>query len=383
MNYRKFDYNKVNYHGTRERRSKRTGKQGSNKTVKALVVIFSLFVILFGAKLMLSPIVSAIASIVKESTATLSYLISHPELEEVNGVTNILLVGVDERFEGGTSLTDTIIILSYNHDTNSASMVSFPRDLWVRIPAFNNVGSYFTKINGVYTVGEEYGYSDENGGLGGGSGLLARVIQDHLDIPIQYYVRVNFDAFRNAIDAVGGVDIYVDEAFTDYQYPREGYENAPESSRYEVVSFDQGWQHMDGETALKYSRSRHAFGPEGSDFSRARRQQKVIMALKDKILSNDTLFNLSRIKNLYISLASEFDTNIQAAEVPAFYGLAKEQEDLTGIQTTVLSSGLDDPGSLLYVPNADDFGGAFVLLPRGGWSEVEDYVKGILYPSQP
>jgi LCP family protein required for cell wall assembly len=384
MKYRSFNYSQINTKPARKvkrRQGKAARRQNTTKSGwgRPISIIVSLVVILFGAKLLLSPVVSVIASMVRESSATISYMLNREGLAKQDGVTNVLVLGVDERYQGGVSLTDTIMVLSYNHENKSLSLVSLPRDLWVRIPAFDSVNSYFTKINSVYTVGEDYGYpTDEVTGLGGGSGLLATVIENHIGLPIHYYTQFNFEGFKDLIDSVGGLDIYVEQSFTDYEYPIDGYENAPLEARWETLNFSQGWQHMDGETALKYARSRHAFGPEGSDFARAKRQQKVVLALKDKIMSNETIFNLDRMRNIYLTLTNKFDSNVSVTELPTFYNLVRSQKDLTEVQTIVLDNSGDEEG-LLYVPDPNNYGGAFVLLPKGGWGVIEDYLSNLLY----
>ncbi len=381
MKHRSFNYSTINSTRSRKRRNNRRANTKTKHLFKGALFIVSLAVVLFGLKLLISPVVGAIASMMKESSVTISYMLNKGDIKKVNDITNFLILGVDERYEGGPSLTDTIMILSYNHKTKSTVMISLPRDLWVQIPAFDGVSSYFTKINSVYSVGEKYGYkSDEKDGIGGGAGLLSEVIENHIGVPIQYYAKINFDGFRELIDIVGGVDIYVERAFTDYQYPREGYEDAPEEMRNEIVSFEQGWQHMDGETALKYARSRHALGPEGSDFARAKRQQKVVMALKDKLVSNDTIFNLDRLRNIYLTLSNKFDTNVSVTELPLLYKLAEEQAKDLKITSVVLDSGYGEEG-LLYTPDPAQYGGAFVLIPRGGWPVIEDYINSKIYPA--
>ncbi len=382
MRHRSFNYSTMNSSRSKRKRNLRRSNPKTKHLFKGALFIVSLAIVLFGLKLLISPVVGAIASMMKESSVTISYMLNKGDIKQVNDITNFLVLGVDERFEGGPSLTDTIMIVSYNHKTKSTVIISLPRDLWVQIPAFNNVSSYYTKINSVYSLGDEYGYkASEDADIGGGAGLLAKVIEDHIGVPIQYYVKINFDGFRELIDIVDGVDIYVEQSFTDYQYPREGYANAPEEMRNEVVSFQQGWQHMDGETALKYARSRHALGPEGSDFARAKRQQKVILALKDKLISNNTIFSLDRLRNIYLTLSNKFDTNVSVTELPLLYKLAEEQAENKSIESVVLDSGYGEEG-LLYTPDASQYGGAFVLIPRGGWSVIEDYINSKLYPTQ-
>src|SRR5690606_17112238 len=123
-------------------------------------------------------------------------------------------------------------------------------------------------------------------------------------------------------DAVGGVDVNVERAFVDYEYPIEGRENAyPISSRYKTLDFKVGMQHMDGQTALEYARSRHAAGVEGTDFARSQRQQKVITAFKDKVFSTKTLTNPSALLNIASSLGESFSTTLQADEASTAFKL--------------------------------------------------------------
>lgn len=340
--------------------------------LKAGLGIISLVIIFFGLKLLISPVATAIAGFLRDSTTSISFFIGRSHIKQDAGISNVLLLGVDERGQGSPSLTDTIILASFRHEDQKIVMISIPRDLWIRVPEFEGVAEHFTKINGTYSLGEEFHYPE------GGIKLLSEVISNHFGLPIHYFAKVNFNGFEEAINAVDGIDIYVEQAFVDYQYPRTGFENASWSERWEIVSFKQGWQHMTGETALEFARSRHAFGPEGSDFARAKRQQKVLLALQDKIISSETLFNLNRLKELYLTLSNEIETNIGLSEIPIFYESFKGVADFTNIDTYVLTTD-EDVGGLLYVPDLEQFGGAFVLLPREGWESVRGFVKGAVY----
>jgi LCP family protein required for cell wall assembly len=341
--------------------------------IKAGIGVVALGILLFGLKLIIAPVVNALAGFLQDSGSSVSYMLGQQKIKEQNGVTNFLLVGVDERAKGLTSLTDTLIIGSFRHADEKMSLISIPRDLWVKVPAFGQVAQHYTKINSVYSIGSEYEYPS-----GGGIGLLQQVILDHFGVPIDYFAKVNFEGFQKAVDAVEGVDIYVERSFADYEYPRMGYESAAWSERWEVISFEQGWQHMNGETALKYARSRHAFGPEGSDFARAKRQQKVILALKDKILSNETIFNITRLRELYVTFSNEVETNIGLTDISAMYEVAKRVGDFSNITTHVITAG-DDEGGLLYTPDPAEFGGAYVLLPKEGWESIKAYIQKNIY----
>ncbi len=227
-----------------------------------------------------------------------------PELKKdsTGKYTNCLIIGIDTRGTSDGLNTDTIIMASYNYETSNVSMVSVPRDLTVEI---GEGSGWYNKINAVYAFTKE---GDDTAGLK----ELKRTVEELTGTEIQYYAMVNFDGFTQIVDAVGGVDINVENSFTDYSYPL--------GTKYQTVSFKSGIQTMDGETALQYARSRHSNdNGEGSDFMRARRQQKVIMAVKDKILSTETLTSPKAVMGLISSVAdnikvSEFTiSDIQAA----------------------------------------------------------------------
>jgi len=173
---------------------------------------------------------------------------------------NILLLGKATPDYPGSNLTDTIILASINPKTYQSSLLSVPRDLYVRIPDTKS----YTKINAVYVHGLK------QGGHQKGMELLKEVLDDVLDQPVDYYVMVNFSAFTQAVDLIGGVDVEVEENIYDNRYPAPGY-------AYQTFEIDKGRHHLDGETALKYVRVRHN---AGGDFGRARRQQQVLEAVK-------------------------------------------------------------------------------------------------------
>lgn len=342
------------------------------------------------------PIGQVLGAFLSTSATTISLAISGKELKNDNGVTNFLIVGIDRRsnipysYKGPNGITeyngfntDTIIIASFNKNTASASLLSVPRDLWINIPGFKTVLPQQGRINSVMALGDQFGYPQ------GGMSLLAKVLENDLGTPIHYWIRVDFDAFEKTIDAVDEVDVFVENSFTDYLYPIYGQENNdcggsdPEYlCRFKKVSFEKGLQHMNGETALEYARSRHALGIEGSDFSRAKRQQKVIMALKDKILSSDTFFDLGKIKSLYAVMTDKqnVSANIDVSDLPLFYSLG-QKFSLIEAKSYVLDNS-DNPDSLLYHPSMDQFGGAWVLLPRGGnFNKIKEFIQKIFYSS--
>ncbi len=259
---------------------------------------------------------------------------------------NVLLLGYGGEGHAGTYLTDTIILASFKPSTKEAALLSFPRDLVVNIPGYQ-----WRKINHVYAFGE---YADEGNG-----GLFAKnVLSDILQIPIHYYVSVDFDGFKKVVDDVGGVSISVEQTLDDYQYPIPGRENAePPESRYQHLHIDQGWNEMNGDLALKYVRSRHASGVEGSDIARTKRQQNLLMALKDKILSVRTLFNPKKITSLLQTFSSSVKTDFEFWELLKIAQTLKNFDDLK-----VTSQTLEQGNEGVLVGTQYD--GAFVLEPK-------------------
>ncbi|HRH23760.1 MAG TPA: LCP family protein, partial [Candidatus Magasanikbacteria bacterium] len=252
---------------------------------------------------------------------------------------NILLLGMGGPGHDGPYLTDTIIIASIQPSTNQVALISIPRDLGVQI-----------KERGVYRINSAnaYGEADKPGW---GGAYATEVISETFGVDIPYYIRLDFTAFKEIIDEVGGVRIEVAKTFTDYQYP------GPNES-YQTVSFKAGPQTMDGETALKYARSRHGNNGEGSDFARARRQQQILLALKEKVLSFATLANPLRIKKIMDALEKNMTTNMQFDEIVELVRMGRELDTAT-MQTLVLD---DSPTGFLV--NASTPGGAFILSPK-------------------
>ncbi len=295
---------------------------------------------------------------------------------------NILLLGIGGGTHDGPDLTDTIIFASLNPANNKVTLVSIPRDLW--FPSLQG------KINTAYTMG----------GLAKAKDAVSSVIGQ----PINYGVRIDFGGFVKAVDLVKGLDIIVDRAFDDNAYPIEGKEDdtcgytdqqiqdltsqiatgsASETDafpcRYMQLHFDKGLQHMDGQTALEYVRSRHALGIEGTDFARSARQQKVIEAFKQKLFSAGTILNPTKIIGLYTILKDSIDTDIQPNEYDSFIKLAQKLKGVS-IKSTVLDIGDPDTNRLGLLTNPTDtslYAGAWVLIPRIGndnYSEIHSYV---------
>ncbi len=288
-------------------------------------------------------------------------------LENTSGRTNFLLLGI--RGEGADSpdLTDTMLIASYSYSDKTFTLISIPRDLWVN--------SLKTKINSVYHYGN---FKDPKGG---GIKLAQSAILETLGLPIHYTAVINFTLFRDAVDLVGGVDVNVVTGFTDNEFPIEGKENAlPISSRFETITFAAGPNHMDGVTALKFVRSRHAQGDEGTDIARDRRQQLVVSALKQKVFTVSFLTDRKKIIALYKLLKDHLDTNLDENLYPSLARLAFDSSRQP-IKKIVLSYTPDESGVAILEnpPVSRLYLNQWVLIARdNNWPALGQYLKNKL-----
>ena len=258
----------------------------------------------------------------------------------------VLVLGIDERSqETGPWRTDTMMLLTLDPRTQQAGALSIPRDLWVPIPGYND-----GRINTAHFLGDLYDYP------GGGPALAMDTVEYNFGIPIDFYVRVNFQAFVTLVDQVGGIDIDVEETINDPTYPDYNY-------GYDPLYIEAGWHHFDGEMALKYARTRHG----SSDFDRARRQQQVMLALLDRVTSYELLPQLGRTApQIYETVKSSVSTDMALDQMLALANLATHvnQDD---IRLGVIDQTCTQPW---VTPD-----GAQVLVPlRDRMREVRDYV---------
>ncbi|MDO8505124.1 MAG: LCP family protein [bacterium] len=265
---------------------------------------------------------------------------------------NILLLGMGGVGHEGATLTDTIIVASARPSDKKIALLSIPRDLQVNIPGYG-----YRRINSA----NAYAESNQSGS---GSSAAATVITKITAQPIHYFVRLDFTAFKEIIDSLDGIEVDVDKAFYDPFYPDADFGYAP-------VSFESGKQTMNGERALKFARSRHGTNGEGSDFARARRGQKVLVALRERLLSFDVLLRPKRIKSILESLDSHIQTNISFWEGMRMANLFKDA-DTNLIVNRVLDA---SPEGMLVERN---YNGAFVLEPKtGNWDAISKVAAGI------
>lgn len=305
-------------------------------------------------------------------------------VQKGEGTVNILLMGIGGAKHEGPNLTDTVMVARIDPETNSVSLVSIPRDLWV--PQLS------AKINTAYAYGQQ---RDQRGML-----LAQTVVEKVTGLQIQYVFIIDFDGFVQMVDYLGGIDVEVARSFTDQEYPITGKEEdtcgnteeelealATASSqleafpcRYKTISFQKGIVEMDGETALEYVRSRHGSSGEGNDFARSQRQQAILTAIKSKSLSAGILLNPVKVLGIYNILKSNINTTIPTGEFDDFIKLAQKMQSAQ-IKSFVLDAGDEEQdryGLLMNPPISEEYGYQWVLIPRkgnGNFSEIHEYVE--------
>ncbi len=275
---------------------------------------------------------------------------------DTHGHINVLLLGQGDSDHDGVDLTDTVMIASIDPATDSAVLLSLPRDLYFLETEKMGKG----RLNSLY---RDYKIVLKRNGMEEAEASelamreLANEIGIALNIELHHIVKVDFIGFVQAVDALGGIDIVVPETLVDTEYPGPNY-------TYETFTIQGGPQHIDGETALKYARSRHST----SDFDRSARQQQILQAIADKVREEGILTKPGQIMDLLGIMKEHVETTLQVRDMVALAGIGRDI-DRSKMITMQLNSqnGLygefSSPGGLLYNPPRDLFGGAAVLLP--------------------
>lgn len=263
-----------------------------------------------------------------------------------DGRLNIMLFGIGGAGHDGSQLTDTIMLVSVDMKENRVGLLSIPRDM-----AYPLGGTRFQKINAVNAYAEQ-----EHPGQG--AMVAGTSIGKLLGVRIDHVVKIDFKGFETFVDALGGIDINVERGFVDAEYPTE-------DERWQTVSFKKGPQHMSGAQALIFARSRHGSNGEAGDFSRARRQQLVIEAVRAKLLSLGVLANPAKLAELWGVISNHVQTDISPWEAVKLAPFAARM-DRDKIVNRVLSNA--EGGELI---DANIEGGGYMLFPKKpDWSEI-------------
>lgn len=315
----------------------------------------------------------------------------------------IALVGYGGGTHEGTYLTDTIIALHVDPASKKSFLFSIPRDLYVNIPT-DEAGGRYHKINAAYTIGlDDTVYPDKPKEFSppqGGGQLVKYTVSKTIGVPVDAFVGIDFAGFTKTIDTLGGINVRVETPLDDPQYPIAGKEQDPcghtqeeiadyiatsaallqDSAheyfpcRYEHIQIDPGVVHMDGETALKFVRSRHST-IDGSDFGRAKRQRSVLLAVREKVNSIGFLPKVIPVLN---DLGDSVRTDLKPEDIKTFVFQANA---LSGY--TIEMHALTDENYLMY-DRSDD--GQSILIPKAGqdnYSEIHSWIKEIINGTSP
>jgi polyisoprenyl-teichoic acid--peptidoglycan teichoic acid transferase len=311
---------------------------------------------------------------------------------EKDGRINIALLGMrGEGVEGGGLLADTIMVISIKPAENKASIISIPRDLYVTVPGTQDK----QKINAVHAYGEEKG-------KGQGLEAMKTILGEVTGLPIHYAASINFAGFKQLINAIGGVEITLDKPFEESMQFNEakvcdGRVFTEPTGKYETKKYKTktgkvkiaaqyplctnpdkecggdfklsvGTQTLNGDQALCFSRSRVT----SSDFERAKRQQLIMQAVKDKMTSIGTLTDFSKINEILNTLGNNARSDMQIWEMQKFYDVYKQVPN-PQISQRVLE---DSEEGMLYYPGESAAG--YILLPRGdNYDRIREMAQNI------
>ena len=277
------------------------------------------------------------------------------------GRVNILILGKAGAGYSAPDLTDTIIVASISGEKGFAKLFSIPRDIW--IPSIR------AKINSAFY----WGNREE-----GGSELVKSLVSEIVGQPIHYAVVVDFSGFKEIVDVLGGIDVDIAGSFVDEKYPIAGKENDECGGdgkflcRFETISFEKGKRHMNGETALKFVRSRNAEGEEGTDLAREARQQKVISGIEKKTLSVTTLMNPIKMLNLWRVVREYIKTDMDGSAIAVL--TRKIMSARKNVRSFVFPEEfLENP------PKIQRYDYQYVFIPKeGNWDEIHMWVNNLL-----
>ncbi len=343
---------------------KSKGKKVFSTYVRYLVVLWCIFLVFLWARYLLSYIGNTLFSW-EGSVSSLHFFaksVGTPPQLDTEGHINILLVGIGGKEHRWGTLADTIIVASFDTKNNALSMLSIPRDLYIKD------GMYQGRINAQFS--RWYGRGHKS--IASWAQLLTTKVEEIVGFDIPYYVVVDFVGFEKFIDAIWWININVPETLHDTSYPiSEEWDG-----KYWVFYLQAGPHTLDGATALKYARSRHST----SDFSRSLRQQQIIKAVKERILSSDML-DPDTIQKLYFSYKDMVTTNFSLQEMLGMIKHLKKPLVMSnfGLNVSFNTKWFEstEAGSFLYYPDRESFNGAAVILPYGATAGKISFYKYI------
>ena len=340
-------------------RSKKKNRRYGRYIISALALILIGLGVYLGSSLLTS------ANSMLSSDVTIKDIFSKSSLKQTDGRTNILILGKGGSNHPGGQLTDTILLASIKNSDKKVAFVSIPRDLMVSIP-----GSGFKKINEAYTTGWN-SIKDENKKGEEGAKSASEVVSKVTGVPIHYFFTLDFVGFKSLVDTLGGITVNVEKDLSDPLYPQDYFGkdgSYTKTDAYSPFYLKAGKQDLDGVTALKYARSRETT----SDFDRAKRQQNLLLAIKDKALSLGVLANPKKLTDIMSDLGNHIKTSLTVAEIKSLIEIVKNVD-----KTTITNKVLDNGPAGLLVSSSEGF---YHLEPKAGatnYKEIQALVKNI------
>ena len=326
--------------------------------IKVVLVLLWIFVIFFLSVWLISWFKWFFDTIKQSAIFSLSNNIWEPMQRDQYNSVNVLLLWYGWKEHQWWFLTDSIMVASRNPDENNVTLFSIPRDLYVKSP----VNGTYWRINAVFQQ-----YYNRTKSIEESAMWFAWKIWEILWLDIPYYATIDFQAFKEIVDTLWWVDVYVTETIYDPKYPADNMID------YDPFYIESGWQHLDGATALKYARSRHTT----SDFARSLRQQELIIAIKDKMLAS--WLSVSTASDLYNQYKSYIQTNISFQEMLRTVQFLPKIKWFSSFGYTSTCSYTNVsrmvPWCFLYNPPLADFGWMAVLLPDGATANNVSYYK--------
>jgi len=356
-------------------------KQKEEKEIVRTNILKRILVILttvLCAVILFAGTVKALVSLKILSLHTITGVAGAPLPEDEHGHTNILLLGQGDEGHQGADLTDTMMVASIDPETESVALLSIPRDLYLTKPGDKMQPGRINEQYWNYRRALEFGPQKMD--RAAASQIAMRELADQLGnllgMEIHHTVKVDFIGFVQAVDAIGGIEVDVPQALVDTSYPGPNY-------TYQVFSINAGPQTLDGETALKYARSRHST----SDFDRSKRQQMIIKAVGDKVKSQGLLTKPNQLLELMNIMQNHIETSMTFRELLSLADLGQGMNRDRLITMNIRDG--SGPGGFLYPPPRDLFGGAAILLPLAttgtneGWEGIRTLVKLMIHIRTP
>lgn len=321
------------------------------------IIIILLIIVIFASLILFTPLFSKREIIISGKDSGSKKIIDlgflgwfFPSKIKDKERVNLLFLGVPGKGNSAPNLTDAIIILNSTPKGENPIGISIPRDLFVKTPDEN----YYTKINAIY---QNYGIE-----------AIKNKIKEITDLEIDYFIVLDLEGVKKIIDQFDGIDVVIENDIYDPQFP--GIDET-----YTVFSLNAGTHHLDGETTLKYIRSRHQ---SGGDFARIKRQQQIISVLKEKILSLNLVLNFSSVLKTWKTFKNYTYTDIGLSDIKYAWSLAKKT-NFDEIKFITISNQPNEPTQLLissYVTIGKTQ--AYILQPKAGidnYEEIKNYIN--------